>query len=211
MTARPRLQTVTARSSPAPQARAGDKLRRQLLVERIFFIALVVVLGIIAVRQARALRMYQVSVNGQPVAIVGDAATANRLLREVRGDTPDARFRQTVLVQRANPRAMVMTEAHARNVLAAAINVIVPAYVILADGKVRAALATRVDAEQVVSRLRRSGASPSTLSSVRIEEANVSRARIVSRDEALRGLTSGARAPSARRAAAPSAPRARRR
>jgi len=211
MTARPNLRAATARSTPAPQARAGDKLRRQLFVERVFFIALVVVLAIVAVRQARALRMYQVSVNGRPVAIVSDSATAKKLLREVQGDTPDARFSQTVVVQRANPRAMVMTEARARNVLAAAINVIVPAYVILANGKVGAVLATRVDAEQVVSRLRRGGVSPSTLASVRIEEANVSRTRIVSRDEAVRAMTSGAKSPSARRAAAPSPPRAPRR
>jgi hypothetical protein len=208
MTAKPKLQGVSARSSPAPQARAGDRLRRQLFVERVFFLAVIVALAIVAVRQARALRMYQVTVNGRPVAIVGDAGTAQSLLRELQGNNPDARFGQTVRVQRVNPRAMVMTEQRARGLLAAAINVIVPAYVILANGKVGAALATRVDAEQVVSRLRQSGANPSLLASLRIEAANISRARIVSRDEAVRALSGLTTGPRSRPAAAPGTARA---
>ena len=191
MTAKPKIRPVPARVPVPSGVRQPARLRRQLFVERVFFLAVIVALAIVAVRQARALRMYQVTVNGKPVAIVGDAATANKLLNELRGSSPDARFSQTVLVERANPRAMVMTENRARRALGATVNVMVPAYVILAKGRVLAAVATRADAEQVLSQAVHSGRGARESISVRVEETSVSRSRIVSANEAVRALNAG--------------------
>jgi hypothetical protein len=192
MTAKPKTQPVPARVPVPSGARKPDRLRRQLFVERVFFLAVIAALAVVAVRQGRALRMYQVTVNGKPVATVGDAATAKRLLRELQGQSADARFRETVSVQRADPRALVMTEDRARRALAATIDVMVPGYIILANGRVLATVATQTDAEQVLSQIRQGGRGPRGLGSARIEAASVSRARIVSVNEAVRALTGSA-------------------
>jgi hypothetical protein len=195
MTARPRTQAIAAHSSAPLGARRSDKLRRQLFVERLFFLALIALLVVVVVRQGRALRAYQITVNGAPVATVGDARTANRLLRELQGNNREARFRQTVAVRRVNPRAWIMGEKRARSVLAARVNVIVPGAVILVNGRVAAALASKEQAEQVLSRLRRTYGGSDQQSrfdqSVRVETTDVSRAKIVSPDQAFRALTSG--------------------
>lgn len=196
MTAKPEPQAIPARSPSPLRARRPDRLRRQLLVERAFFIAVIVVLAIVAVRQARALRAYQITVDGRPVVTVADRGTAKKLLAELSGDMPDARFRQTVDVQRADLRAGVAREERARKVLATAIHVIVPAHVIIVNGKVAAAVPSREDAEQVLSRVRATYAGPDQKSrfkeSVRVEAADISRGRVVAAEDAFKLLAGGA-------------------
>lgn len=192
MTAKPKIRPAPARIPVPSGVRQPVRLRRQLFIERVFFLAVIAALGIVAVRQAQTLRMYQVTVSGKPVAIVGDAATANKLLSELKGSSPDARFSQPVVVERANPRAMVMPESRARRALAATINVMVPGYVILANGRVLATVATRADAEQVLSQVPHGGAGGRQFGPLRVEETSVSRVRIVSASEAVRAITAGA-------------------
>ena len=186
MTARTRSQPVTARGA--------GRLRRQLFVERVAFLGIIAILAVVAVRQARALRAYEITVNGRPVVSIGDAATANRLLRDLRGNTGDARFRQMVAVRRADLRAWLMPESRAREILAERITVVVPGPVILVRGRVAATLASREQAQQVLSRLRQaSGGSQAQwrlAQLARVEETEVARARIVSADQAFRALTS---------------------
>jgi hypothetical protein len=165
-------------------------LRWQLFVERIFFLGVIALLVVVIVRQARALRVYQITVNGRPVVNVGDARTANRLLRELQGSTRDARFRQDVAVQRVNPGAWLAGEKRARNILAARITVLVPGAVIVVNKRVAAILASKEEAEQVLSRLRQTHGGPSQ-ESVRVEDTTVRRADIVSPDQAFKTLTSG--------------------
>lgn len=198
MTARPQRQAIPARSFAPVRARKTEKLRRQLFVERLFFLAVIALMAVFLVRQARALRIYQVTVDGRPVAIVGDRGTANRLLHELAGGSADARFRQVVAVQRVDPRAAVMPEKRAHAALAATINVIVPGYVILVNGKLAAGLSSREEAEQVLARLRETYAGTNQKAhfkeSVRIEATDIPRARLVSTEQAFRALAGGAAA-----------------
>jgi len=208
MSAQLRTRPAVVRSPSSLPVRRPDRLRRQLLVERVFFLALVVLLAVIAVRQARALRVYQITVNGRPVVTVSDHATAQRLLNSLTGDIADARFRQQVAVQKVSARAMVVVpDKLASVILSRAVSVVVPAHVILMNGRVAAALATKQEAEQALARARRqlAGAATGTAlaQSARIEPVEFDRSKIVTPSQAVNALVAKAGPAAARQASAP--------
>jgi LysM repeat protein len=193
MTATPGLRPDAASEAPIARAHRSERLRRQLFAERAFFIAVIALLTFALVRQGRALTAYQITVDGRPVALVAERATADKLFRELRGNTPEARFRQATDVRRVDPRApAVLTEREARAALTTAINVIVPAHVILVNGRVAAAVESREQAEQALTRLRAgyagSGQQARFKESVRIEQAEIPRAQRLSPDQAFQTL-----------------------
>jgi hypothetical protein len=197
MTAEAQSRAVPARRTPAARPRTSERLRRQLFVERAFFLIVIAALVLAMVRQARGLTTYQITVDGRPVATLSKQATAEKLLTELRGTSDNARFRQRTEVVRVNPRPpAVMTEQAARSALAQAVKVVVPAHVILVNGRVIAALESGEQAEQVLARLRASYAGPKQKArfkeSVRVEEAEIARDKVLSPDGAFAALTGAA-------------------
>jgi hypothetical protein len=140
------------------------------------------------------LTAYQITVDGRHVAMVSKRATAEKLLVELRGTSDNARFRQSTEVVRVDPRApAVMTEQAARSALARAVKVVVPAHVILVNGRTMAALESGEQAEQVLARLRASYAGPKQNArfkeSVLVEEAEIARDKVLAPDAAFARLT----------------------
>lgn len=129
------------------------RLKRQLLIERIF-IALVVLFLIGRYGFANLLnRPYAIEVDGKAVAYVDSRQTAESVIAAVT-EAPGAEFKEKVTVGRGGADDEPVAAETAEKALRQASTLMLEAWVIFVDGKPGVALPTEEDASQVLNKAR---------------------------------------------------------
>lgn len=139
-----------------------QRLRRQLLAERVIFFVVIAALLVLLIREEQENRAYQLVAGSEPVATVathGDAVKAigsltsepaKKGLKEI-SLYPDVKIERVV---RAPLRTVSIEEA--RKALEQRVLVLTPAWVIIGGGRIGAALPSKREAKECLQRVRKS-------------------------------------------------------
>jgi len=190
-----------ARLQPVPPQQRLRSLRRQLWLERVVFVPIIVGLLVLLVKQEQGRFAYEISVGGRSVALVASGGDADRIVQGVRHElVPDvprqASYNPPVSVARI-PRGdrPVLPFEQARKQFRRDARLYAPGAVIMVEGRPAAALRTVEDARGCIARVQATYGSGRTWIKEHweIREINMESRKRLTVEQAQQVLTSPAR------------------